>query len=288
VPPHQQSEPAPLLAAINRRHGVSLTLAGRAPGGESGSAWIVEGPGGARYLLKADSGSEFRIDDAIAITSCLRERGYPLPAYRFSGRDGETRYIVRELIAGEPMQLSGKHVARLLELNDLQTDAAAGIATDWPAAIIESVLNGFRDWCVLDTLRYHSAETAAMLAKLQALVQANAAGTYRTTDAVHFDFNTANILVDGDRIAGVIDWEGARAGDRAFDIATLLFYHHGDVAVRRLLWQRALAIASRGAMVLYLAHMIVRQVDWSIRRHSAEVADVYIAAARIVMNEIRA
>jgi aminoglycoside phosphotransferase (APT) family kinase protein len=281
-------KPAQLLAAINRRHGVSLTLAGRAPGGESGSAWIVEDPGGARYVLKADSGAEFRIDDAVAITLRLRERGYPLPAYRFSGRDGETRYIVRELIAGEPMQqLDAMHVARLLELNDLQADAAAGIATDWPAAIIESVLNGFRDWCVLDTLRHHSAETAAMLAELQALVQANAAGTYRTTDAVHFDFNTANILVDGDRIAGVIDWEGARAGDRAFDLATLLFYHHGDMAVRQLLWQRALAIASRGAMMLYLAHMIVRQVDWSIRRHSSAVADVYIAASRIVMDELR-
>jgi aminoglycoside phosphotransferase (APT) family kinase protein len=282
-------DPAQLLAAINRRHGRSLRLVGRAPGGESGGARIVEDSGGARFILKAGGGAEFRIDDAAAITARLSARGYPLPAYRFTGREGGIAYAVRELVAGEPMLgLDRQDLARLLELNELQADAAVGIASDWPAVIVESVLTGFDDWCVLDTLRGHSAETAAMLAELQALVQANIAGAYRTTDAVHFDFNSANILVDGGRIAGVIDWEGARAGDRTFDLATLLFYHHEAPALRELLWQRARAIASSGAIALYLAHMIVRQVDWSLRHHGAETANRYIARAHIVMEEIRA
>jgi hypothetical protein len=281
-------DPAELLGRINRRHGQSLRLAGRAPGGESVSAWIVEDPGGAQFIFKWSTGREFRIDDAAVISGRLRERGYPLPAYKLASRDGDARYLVRGLLPGRPIErLDARHLARLLQLNQLQADAATGIASDWPAVIVESVLTGFDDWCVLDTLRNHSMETAAMLAELQALVQRNAAGTYRTADAVHFDFNPSNILADGKRITGVIDWEGVRAGDRAFDLATLLFYCHGDPEARDLLWQRLREIASDHAIAIYLAHMIVRQVDWSLRRHPPEVGERYLDLARGVLREIR-
>ncbi len=266
---------------------MSLRLVERARGGESGGAWIVEDPAGTRFVFKWSRGGEFRIDDAAVITARLRERGYPLPAYQLTGRDGDLGYLVRKLLPGKPMaRLEGHHLNRLFELTDLQAGAAAGTESDWPAAIIESVLTGFDDWCVLDTLRRHSSETAAVLAELQWLVPRNSAGRFRTADAVHFDFNPANSLVEGDRIVGVVDWDGARAGDRAFDLATLLFYHYEDAALRERLWRRAHEIASGGAIALYLAHMIVRQVDWSLRHHPPEVGERYIGLARRVLREI--
>lgn len=36
---------------------------------------------------------------------------------------------------------------------------------------------------------------------------------------IHGDWRTTNVLSDGDSITGVVDWEGARGGDAAFDFA---------------------------------------------------------------------
>ena len=50
-------------------------------------------------------------------------------------------------------------------------------------------------------------------------------------DVVHYDFSPYNMLADGDRITGVVDWDGATSGDAAFDLVTLAFYTY-DFAVR--------------------------------------------------------
>jgi len=54
----------------------------------------------------------------------------------------------------------------------------------------------------------------------------------RPGDIVHWDFNPANILIEGDRITGVIDWEGMRIGAASFDLVTLLFYGYRNARVR--------------------------------------------------------
>jgi streptomycin 6-kinase len=64
----------------------------------------------------------------------------------------------------------------------------------------------------------------------------------------------------------------ALAGDRAFDVATLLFYLYDLDAVRGRLWTRMLELACRDAARAYLAHMVLRQVDWSLRFHPAAAA----------------
>jgi aminoglycoside phosphotransferase (APT) family kinase protein len=73
------------------------------------------------------------------------------------------------------------------------------------------------------TLRYSNG-SAAMLARLQCIVAANADECPRRNHVVHWDFHTNNVLMENDRITGVIDWEGSYTGDRAFDLATMLFY----------------------------------------------------------------
>jgi hypothetical protein len=66
----------------------------------------------------------------------------------------------------------------------------------------------------------------------------------------------------------------AMQGDRGFDIATLLFYSYDvDPAIRSLLWQRCLDVSALAWTTVYLCHLILRQLEWSIRHRpgSAEV-----------------
>jgi hypothetical protein len=87
-------------------------------------------------------------------------------------------------------------------------------------------------------------------------------------DFVHYDFTPANLLSDGTAITGVIDINPpVLAGDRAFDLATLLFYLYDHEDIRHLLCARLLDLAGRLVARAYLAHMVLRQVDWSLRHH---------------------
>ncbi|HLN69001.1 MAG TPA: phosphotransferase [Streptosporangiaceae bacterium] len=107
-------------------------------------------------------------------------------------------------------------------------------------------------------------------------------------DFVHYDFTPANLLSDGARITGVIDVNPpVLAGDRAFDLATMLFYCYDHEGVRVRLRSRLLELASPAAARAYLAHMVLRQVDWSLRYHPAAAATRrHLRLARLVIADI--
>ena len=77
------------------------------------------------------------------------------------------------------------------------------------------------------------------------------------------------------------------AGDRAFDLATLLFYGYDHDDVRDRLRARLLELASPATVRAYLAHMVLRQVDWSLRFHPAAAATRrHLHLARLVTADI--
>jgi aminoglycoside phosphotransferase (APT) family kinase protein len=106
-------------------------------------------------------------------------------------------------------------------------------------------------------------------------------------DYVHYDFNLANLLSDGSRITGVVDINPpVVTGDRAFDLATLLFYLYDDEDIRAVLSARILELTSRRAAAAYLAHMVLRQVEWSVRHYPA-VAETrrHLRLARLIVDD---
>ena len=107
-------------------------------------------------------------------------------------------------------------------------------------------------------------------------------------DFVHYDFTPANLLSDGTAITGVIDINPPiLTGDRAFDLATLLFYHYDHAEIRSSLRARLLDLAGRRATAAYLAHMVLRQVDWSLRHHPAATATRrHLRLARLIITDI--
>jgi hypothetical protein len=282
-------EPAALVELINHRHGTHYRLATRDAGGESGAVRVLIDDGGAEYYLKWGDGSEFRHREALTITERLRARGYPVPEYvAVSDAQSPVQYQLQRAMRGRAgAVLTPALVAQVLKLNELQRSAAEGLSADWPALIVESLETGFKDWCVHSSLHGYSPETANLLDDLKRTGDAAAHGEFARDDAVHFDFSPANILVDNDAITGVVDWSGCCPGDRVFDLVTMGFYALEDSTISAPLLDAARQASSRKAIALYLAHMILRQLDWSIRHHSGETVARYIGMARLALPKIR-
>jgi aminoglycoside phosphotransferase len=259
-----------LVVRINSLHGAAFARQGRTKIGESGAAYFLNDAAGAQFVLKFGYGTETRTERVQQMTKRLRDLGCPAPLYVCVGDDAGVKYSVQAMMPGKPARrMTASTVDQLIAINRLQAGLGGDLPPEWPSRVIDGVLKGFQRYCVIDTLRRESA-TRAMLETLQALVVRNAGEISVTGDIVHWDFNPGNVLGDGNRITGVIDWEGACAGDRGFDLATFLFYSYDDREMRDPLWREVLDRSGHGELAVYMAHMIVRQVDWSMRHHGPE------------------
>lgn len=172
----------------------------------------------------------------------------------------------------------------LVRLNQIQRDSGIDRGRDWRSFMLESVIQGFRDYCVIDSLRTHSANTALLLAEAQTTVKSNIDGVPQSCGIVHYDLNPSNVLADGNRVTGVIDWESTQGGDPAFDLVTLLYYRYSSKPARQELWEYLLKSSSLPAIRVYLAHVIVRQVDWSIRHHTRDEVERYLRRSREIVH----
>ena len=140
-------------------------------------------------------------------------------------------------------------VGQLVALSDLQLRRgrwlveASPARQSWAEEVVKAVTHGYaeQDYCVISSMRGHSPATSELLDVVQGFVEQHAdeiGDNY--VDVVHYDFSPANLLLDEQqRVVGVVDWEGVRAGDRLFDLATQMFYAD-DGEVRGRLQQAAL------------------------------------------------
>jgi hypothetical protein len=276
-----------VIARINQRLGTGYRIVGRYAAGESGVASQVIDDHSNRYVLKFGAGSEFRGENAARTTQLLRGLGYPAPEYVAVGSVERTSYSLQREMSGEPMGLRVQPslLPQLVHLNDLQRGQGES-DNDEPMRIIRGVMEGYPDFCIIDTFRTYSADSAQLLDALQRIVTERASECPKRNDIVHFDLHTNNILIEDDRVTGVIDWEGSESGDCAFDLATLLFYTWPFAEFRDALWRALLERTTRGAAAIYLAHMIVRQLDWSMRNHPGETVDQYMRISRDILRAI--
>ena len=79
----------------------------------------------------------------------------------------------------------------------------------------------------------------------------------------------------------------ALAGDRAFDLATQLFYGYDHDDLRRPLSARLHELTNSEAVRAYLAHMVLRQVEWSLRHYpGAPATRHHLRLAGLVLSDI--
>jgi Ser/Thr protein kinase RdoA (MazF antagonist) len=271
-----------LLAQINQAHGTTFRLGQRYADGEQGAYALVDETG-APFVLKVtpDQSALGRLEATAVLCERLRARGYPAPRYAVVGTTATAVYSVQTALPGTPMrQPTSQHLPDVLALNAMQVGQAPDMPRTWPAPVVTPTLEGGPGFCLLEPMRAHSAESSTLLERLQAIVRRGAGLVLPQDDVVHFDFTPLNILVDGERITGVIDWDGACAGDRAFDLAALLFSSHQDRAVSEALYAAARELVGPEAVALYLAHIAHRLVDWMIRFHPPMVSYILDVAER--------
>lgn len=278
-----------LLRNINTIHQTTFELGEKYTTGEQG-AFAVFNQEGLRGVLKWMPGVDDagRLERARVVTDRLHRIGYPVPRYLHIGKALEGSYSIQAALPGVSMPLStvAEHLPRLLEINALQVDQAFPDLPDWHEEAVKTVLLGGEGYCLHSSLQQYSHATATMLSELQQLVSAHQDTPHRRNDVVHDDFQYANILVHNHQVTGVVDWDGVHAGDCVFDIATLLFYSYDDHIVRKQLWKSTLERANLKLLSVYLAHLILRQIDWSLRHHNQRTIERYLNRGSAILVDI--
>ncbi len=277
-----------LLHQINQQHATSFVLLDRYATGEQG-AFALSDAADERFVLKWASRPSVlpRFERAQQVTERLRALGYPAPHYVLVGWIADAAYAIQRALPGQPLQqLPLAFVADFLTLNACQAGQAISEAMNWPDPIVQPVLFGGDGFCLLEPMQTYATTSARMLQAVQAIVRRYVGEIAPQADIVHYDCNPANVLATTTGITGVIDWDGWCAGDRMFDVATMLFYSYTDPAVRTALWQTIQKCSGPASGAVYLAHLIHRQVDWSIRYHTAEAIEHWLRITAVILDDL--
>jgi Ser/Thr protein kinase RdoA (MazF antagonist) len=290
--------PDELLGQLRGEAGLDLAALTPTEAGQSGSAFWVTDRAGTVSLLKLAPGpgpeALAYLRRLQATLARLTERGYPVPRWEAVGLAAGRAFWIQERISGAALDTSGARphralIGRLLpelfRLNDAQAGLGVpGPGPGWPELITRTLTEGGDGYCVhatldrpglrdlLDAIRRIGAECGPALPP--------------GGDFVHYDFNLANLLSDGRVITGVIDLNPPLlAGDRAFDLATLLYYVYDCAELAGPLSDRLYGLAGEPAARAYLAHMALRQAEWSLRFYpEAAATRRHVRLARLVVS----
>jgi hypothetical protein len=260
---------------------LGVTLDGRLPHGASSGAYAVRTADGAGAVLKIDA-TAF---DQPPLVDALRARGYPIPAILRSGALDGVHYELTARVDGVPMdQPTLEQLPAVRRVVEMQRAIGLG-SGDWVDHMVNSITDGCVGYCEHAAMRAHSDATRALLDRLRRLADARRDIEVPTDDAVHYDFSPYNVLVRDADIAGVVDWGDARFGDAAFDLVTMAFYTYAT-NVRDALLAMARTSTAPAALELYVAHMILRQTDWSLRHDDPGTAEWFAGVGESLLGRV--
>lgn len=280
--------PGELRRLLREQAGLDLAALVPADGGESASTFLATGRDGTVSVLKVSPNAT---GDSLArlreLVTGLRRRGYPAARLLGSGQVAGLTFWLQERLPGTvPGRVPDWLVPEVLRLNDAQAGLGDGTRR-LPELITATLTAGGDGYCVHATLEARP-DTRGLLAVIRQTAARCLDSIPARGDFVHYDFTLANLLTSGTGISGVIDINPpALTGDRAFDLATMLFYLYDRDGIRERLHDRALELTSRRALDAYLAHMALRQVDWSLRHHPGTRATAHhLRLARMVTADL--
>ena len=265
---------AAVLNAINERTGSAYILGDRLPGGtRNAGAWLVDGSDGPAVLKWVPGESSPDSQEAAARTcDILRRLGAPVPRYRSVGAVCGGVYAVMDLMRGSTMNPgSPRQIRELLSLVELQKDRGIGISA-WPAQLVDRILLGDGNYSYPEVMGEWSPEARQLLERSRAIARRSGSVSCRTSDIVHQDMNPGNILTERGRISAIVDWENTTTGDRAWDVAEILFCAWEKTNVRGLIWERLCSLTSSETRSLFCADMAVGFASGAMVHQSPEWA----------------
>lgn len=267
---------------------LGFTLGDRAAGGESGGAWFATALDGSPVLLKwfPDETVADRYAVLLPALDELRSRGVPVPEYpHVITIDGWT-ISAQTVLPGRPERNPAPAVVEtMVECIAAKAGIGGPLAAPyfepWGAFMARTLTVGLDDWVVHEPLRTWGRRSAAILDRAEA-VGADADPSWFPDDGlVHLDLHTDNVLVGADgRLSGIVDWEGACAGDHRFDLVSFAWDLDGH---DQPVWEIVDA-AGLDPRVLraYVSHHAIRGTDWAIRHHPVDVPRQLDRAERVL------
>jgi aminoglycoside phosphotransferase (APT) family kinase protein len=239
-----EDEPA-IAAFVASALGCLATVVERLEAFATNAAFAVE-TDGRRFVVKAS-----RLDDALRAEAwaCARARaaGCPAPVISASGRldDGRSAFVMGR-VTGSP--IVGRHPAlrevgaALRRLHEVRLPGFGWLAeASWDDRAGCSLRHrswlGFLEGICDDVRRLadHYSVAAPVAREAAAVIDdhADALAAPSVGSLCHGDLKPGHILVEADRLAGVIDWGDAAVADPVWDIAR--FAHRADPAMLSLL-----------------------------------------------------
>jgi len=244
----------PLVATrLERELGEPLQDARRlTPAKVARATWAARTRGAGELVVKVRHGD--RADEKTqwlaAGLPLLGARGYPVPGIVWHGSLGDDWYVVvQRRLPGRPIgRLTGPLLDALLELVELQ--AGAGIAAgdrDF-AGYIANVL--FDDWDEVWDDAGRSPAGARLCDWIRDWLRPVWGLRLAPDDFTHNDLHLSNVLADGERITGVVDWDEFGLGHRAIDLVVLGFdcARIGEQQAADRLFARAAGVAGAGGL----------------------------------------
>ncbi|HZT67788.1 MAG TPA: phosphotransferase [Acidimicrobiales bacterium] len=275
---------------------LGFELGARAEIGESDEgAWFATTMDGESVVLKwfPDEIVADRYGLLLPSLDTLRSRQVPVPEYPFvQSVDGWT-LAAQRVLPGRPWQSVHGHGARIAPPQMIDrvvecVSAAAGVAGPpptssgggWGEFMIHTLTTGEQGWAMHPSMRRWSPRSASLLERIEAVGSDADASWFPTNGLVHLDLHTGNLLArDDGTLTGVIDWEGACAGDHRFDLVTFAFDLDG---AGQDIWELVDPLIEPHLLRAYVAHMSLKFTDWAIRHHPDDVDRQLARAERVL------
>ena len=254
----------------------------------SRATWAVRTLGAGELIVKVRHGD--RADEKTRWCAdrlpLLGARGYPVPEFVWHGPLGGDWYVaVQKRLPGRPVtSLTGPQFDPLLDslLDLVERQAGAGFPAEDRdfAGYVANVL--FDDWDeVWDDAPRSCPAAGSLCERIRGWLQPVWGLRLPPADFTHNDLHLTNVLTDGERITGVIDWDEFGLGNRALDLVVLGFdcFRIGERrAADRVLAQAAAVAGAGGRRCLVSYRMLAHLAD---DRREGQPADASTATTAV-------
>lgn len=273
------------VAMLSDALGDEYALVGPLAGGETG-ATEVRRADGRRYVLKweLDPDNQRSRREGGRLAERLRVKAqWPAPQQQVIDVD-DCLLVVQELMPGANVDhISHQLVDRLLELHDARLGlATAGDRSSWAHHMIELLVDGGNGYCLHQPLRDFDVRTRRLVDRIEDIGSSLRPEELDGHDIVHGDLHPGNLLqVDGE-LTAIVDMDYTRVGDATFDLAMLAIGSLGvsvDPGVRTRLFERGIHALPDAKRRAYVANLVLRNLDWSIRKDRRAETEFWLSEA---------
>jgi aminoglycoside phosphotransferase (APT) family kinase protein len=266
------------------------------PARRSRMTWVARARRTGPIVVKVRHGdrAEEKTRWCAAHLPALGARGYPVPAILWHGKIGaEWHVTVQNRLPGRPLgALDGPMLDAVLRLVELQADAGIPAEDRDFTGYVANVL--FDDWDEEWADAPQASAAAGLLcARLRRWLQPVWGLRLPPADYTHNDLNLSNILTDGARITGVVDWDEFGPGSRALDLIALAIdcERGGDHAAADRLLARAARVAGGDGLrclVSYRAIAGLAHFTCERRAYGDSLGDAECAAISAILDRLEA